>query len=326
MNARRASLLLALSGLLVGACAPSNNLNIGLKDYATDVVYGGSATTAPELPPPFPGASLTPGFPSFLVPPPLPSSFTPPRLVEFIPDPCPIADSKSRVIPAVQRIVGLPGNGRYSYKQAGSSKTGAAAPVALPVLTERTIKNAKLIDGEATWDVEIVEFGRTTVTSYRVRRPSGQSSAQSPADGLYITHVLQTEAGKDPQEFLPLPPGLRIFAEPAAAGTPFVSAASDPSHGTGMALQGTIRETRKIDVCGVFVDTWVTDATITVRRSGAPAAKPNDSDDFTITASYAVSTALGGIIIANSVTQTGTDQGVVRERSTNSQLVDLAPH
>ena len=318
MTARRASLLLAVSALLAGACAPSNDLNIGLKDYPTDVVYGDSATTVPEqLPAPFPGASLTPGFPGVFAPPPVPQDFSPPppRPVEFVPDPCPIADSKSRVIAAAPKILGVPEAGAYSYKQQGSSKSGDAAPVVLPTMAERKIKNVKLVEGEPTFDVEIVEFGITTLTSYRVRRPA----CRQEAAGLYITRILQT-GGKGPEEFLPIQPGLRIFPEPAVPGALFVSAATDPIHQIAMRLQGTVKETRKLDVCGVFVEAWVTDVTIGVRRPGT------SEDDYMITASFLVATALGGLVIADSVVQTGKDEGVVLSRSTSSQLIDLAPH
>jgi len=327
MNRRHAPLALTVVALLAGACTPSNDINIGLKDYATDVVYGDPTPSTTQLPPdPVPVASLSPGFPAFIVPaPPTPDPDTgafvlPPPLppvIEFIPDPCPIATAGSNRIAVGPKIIGQPGVGTYKYNQQGSFKVGAAAPVLLPPQGARTVKNVKVVGGNATWDVEIVEFGIKTVTSYREYRPSGRPEL----DGLYITRVVQTAPKRTSEEFTPIDPGLRIFPEPASSGTSFRSTANDPTRGTSVVLEGTVKDVRTFDICGVFVEGWAVSTTLNVRKPLDPA---QGADDFTTTAEYVLSTSLGGLIIADSVQQKGNENGVVIDRSTISTLADLA--
>jgi hypothetical protein len=316
---------LALCGLALAACAPSNNVNIGLKDYATNVVYGDPSSTTTQPPAPAPVAALSPGFPSFIVPappPPLPPGTPEPpaRIIEYVPEACPTADAKARHIPVGPKIVGQPGPGTYTYKQEGKT-SGAGAPLVLPPLGQRTIKNLKVVGGYPSWDVEIVEFGVTTTTSYRLYRPSSRPEL----DGLYITRIVQAAPGRAVDEFAPLDPGLRIMQEPAAPGSQWTSVATDPTHAVSMILQGTIKEKGGLDVCGLIEEGWPVDVTLTVRRPLDPAGGTNT---FATTASYLVSTALGGMIIADSVKQTtvGADNKPTAERSTSSVLADLVPH
>jgi hypothetical protein len=311
---------LVLALLAVG-CAPKNEVNIGLKDYATDVVYGEptSSTTAP--PPPTPGASLSPGFPAFLTPAPPPAPLpgapvtVPPRAIEIVEDPCPIAGPGAQTIKAGPQLVGTPSVGAYTFRQEGTSTVGGVA-TKLPDLGQRTVKNANNVGGTPTWDIDVVEFGVTTTTSYRTYRPGGGT-----ADGLYITRIVQQAPGHAPDEFAPLDPGLRLLPEPTTAGAQWTSVATDAIHGVSMILQGTVKEARRVDVCGVLVEGWAADVSVSIRRPGIAA-----SDDYTTTATYVVASGLGGLIIADSVKSVGTVAGVALDRQSSSVLDDLASH
>jgi hypothetical protein len=182
----------------------------------------------------------------------------------------------------------------------------------------RTVKNVQVAGGVTTFDIVILEFGVTTTTSYREYRPSGRPEL----DGLYITRVVQIAPNRTPEEFAPVDPGLRIFPEPASAGAQWTSTANDPTHGVTVLIQGTLKELRTIDVCGVYVEGWAASATVSVRKPVDAAG----ADDLSTTQDYLLSTSLGGLVVADNVTQTGTDNGVTVSRSTSSQLADLAPH
>lgn len=328
MSGRLRTITVAVAVLIVLAgCAPSNEISIGLKDYATNVVYGdpsASSTTLP--PPPVPEAALTPGFPGFIVPAPPPppvvaasgtTTTLPAPVIQILSEKCPLADPKKPPVPAPARVEGAPSAGAYTYRQEGASKVGGGKPVVLPEIGVRTIKDVNVSGGLPSWNVEITEFGITTTTTYGLRRTPGSAST----DGLYITRVVQSAPGRPPEEFSPVGQGLRIFPEPASPGAQWRSVASDVIHGTSMTLDGTVRDIRKLDVCGVNVLGWAVDVSIGVRRPLDPAG----TDDLTTTATFLVATAAGGLFLADSVKQTGTDNGVTIDRSTSSTLIDLVP-
>src|SRR3954451_5380259 len=56
--------LVAATALLPGACGPRERLHVGMRDYATNVVYGGQKKPPP--PKPVPAASLDPTLPTLL--------------------------------------------------------------------------------------------------------------------------------------------------------------------------------------------------------------------------------------------------------------------
>ena len=132
---------------------------------------------------------------------------------------------------------------------------------------------------------------------------------------------MQTAPKRTSEEFTPVDPGLRIFPDPASSGTSFRSTANDPTRGTSVILEGTVKDVRSVDICGVFVEGWVVNTTLNVRKPLDPA---QGADDFTTSAEYLLSTSLGGLIIADSVKQSGNENGVKIDRSTSSLLADLA--
>src|SRR5438067_12426344 len=80
-NRRPHGVLTVALMVLAGACGPTNRIHLGLRDYATNVVYGNQHK--PEPPKALPGAALEPSFPTFIQPllPPPAASTPPPAVV-----------------------------------------------------------------------------------------------------------------------------------------------------------------------------------------------------------------------------------------------------
>lgn len=316
-------LALAVAALLTAGCAKPDGLEVGLKDYSTDVVYGGPTTTPAvpsTLPPPLPAADFTPAFPSFIVPPPPPPSApvnTAPQPV-FIDDPCPPAPAGARTADPPTTFAGSPGKGVYAYGQNGEFKVGGAVRRRLDPLAERTVTNiANRSDGTFSYDVVISQFGATTTTSYDVVRRFNDPSL----DGLYITRTVQKRADGGTEEFTPVSPGLRILPTPVRKDTTWSSAAVDPARATSMSLEGRVVDIRQVDACGVLVKGWASSVTIAVRRT----TTPENAADYTITATYVVAPQLGGLFVADDVKVSGSDRGQTVESTAVSRLRDLNP-
>ena len=308
--------------LLSAACAKPDNLEVGLKDYSTDVVYGGPTTTSPTTaPPPLPLAEFTPAFPSFIAPPP-PPSFGPPvattPIPVFLDDPCPSAEPGSQAADPPNTFSGSPGRGVYPFGLTGEFKVGGAVRGKLPPLAERFVTNVvNRSDGTFSYDLVIEQFGATTTTTYDLVRRSGDPSL----DGLYITRTVQKRADGRVEEFAPVSPGLRIIPTPIRPGTTFTSAAVDPIRATSMQLDGRVADIRTVDACGILVKGWASVVTVTVRRTGAPA----DAAEFTIAATYVIAPQLGGLIIADDVTTKGTDRTLAVESTAIASLKSVSP-
>ena len=317
---RRVLGLLALVVLTAGACGPERDVAVGIKEGATDIVYGGTTTTEPPPPPPLPLAAVEPGFPTLFAPPPPPLAPAPVVEPEIIPDPCPPTPSDVAAIPAPAKLDGVPEKGGYVYEQNGKYLVGAAATSVnqergrLEPLGRRIVSEADPEEG--TFAVASSAFGTTRTNSYRVRRDAGSSVL----DGLYLTRIVNQSAS-GVEEFTPASPGLLVFPEPAQVGATWRSAAVDPIRATSMTLEGRIAERQNIDVCGPRVEAWVAEVTITVRKAGAP----DSSKDFVETLRYAVAPQYGGLILADTVSVTGSDRGVFFKIESYGTLKNLLP-
>lgn len=312
--------LLALS-TLTAACGPNRDVDVGLKEGTTDIVYGGPTTTTTLPPPPPEVAAISPGFPTFLGPPPPPLSTNRPRPPEpeIIPDPCPITPLDAKPIAALPQIDGMPAEGDYVYSGGGEFRTGKKATEiwnlvdTYPAVTDRTVKKT----GEDSYDVIRTDFAATRTNSYRLVREFGSSST----NGLYLTRITMTRADGGVELFEPLQPGLLVFPEPVAAGTTWRSAATDAIRATSMILDGKIEKTVSYDMCGVRVEGWEARASITVKRPGVAA----NNKDFVETAVYVVATQFGGLLLGDSSDASGEDKGTFFRAVVYGSLTSLVP-
>lgn len=311
--------LLSLAAL-TAACGPNRDVDVGLKEGTTDIVYGGPTTTTTQPPPPPEVAAIAPLFPTFLGPPPPPPANRPrPPEPEIIPDPCPSTPLDAKPIVAPPQIDGMPAEGDYIYSGGGEYRTGATALTiwnlvdTYPAVTDRTVKKT----GEDTYDVIRTDYSATRTNSYRLVREFGSSST----NGLYLTRITVTSPDRAPDVFNPLQPGLLVFPEPVAAGTTWRSVATDPIRATSMILDGKIEKAVNYDMCGVRVQGWEARASITVRRPGIAA----DNEDFVETAVYVVATQFGGLLLGDSSDTTGQNEGTFFRATIYGTLTSLVP-
>jgi hypothetical protein len=172
-------------------------------------------------------------------------------------------------------------------------------------------------NGGFTYDVVVTQFGSTTTTTYEVVRRAGQSDV----DGIYITNTVMTSPDGSVQQFQPLAPGLRILPLPAAVGATWSSAAVDPLRGTATTLDGAVKEIGRVDACGKLVQGWFSQVKVTTKLVGTP----ENQRDLVIDVGYIIATQLGGLVVADNSSLTGTDRGATVTQQTNSVINGLGP-
>lgn len=309
--------LLALLAVAASACGPETPVEVGVKDYSTDIVYG--AQNKPAPPTPIPAANPNPGFPSFIVPPPPAPSASSASSAPPLPPPtaviaCPEDDPFSfPAQPATGDVPVLPVAGTYSFRQQGTITVGDAEAQQLPPTSDRVLRNVSGEPGiDVTYDVEITSFGETTTTSYAVRQTTGDPSL----DGIYITRIVTQRADGSVDEFSPLN-GVRLLALPVGPAVSWSDVGTDPLRATSMVVQGEVVDKGRVNACGTVLDSWTVEVTGQLLGPGK---------DLALTATYQVGTQLGGIVLADHIRLSGTDGGMSVELESISTINDPVPH
>jgi hypothetical protein len=299
----RGRLAVALAAALIAcsACGPDRKLAVGLKDYNTDIVFG--SQSKPEPPPPLVDEQVAPAVPSFIVPPPPIVDAAGPPTTEPPPPPrpprvvtCPEIDLAIPSAPATPSISALPKPGTYGYRQTGSYAIGPSRG-SFPVQSDRDLTNVTTTsDGRLdSFDVVIAQGTRRQTTTYQVRDTGGGNTV----DGLYITRILTEDQGSAPASFTPSD-GLRLVAFPLSKGLTWKSTAVDPLKLTAFSIDATAKDIQRVNACGTPVQGW--EISVTGSITGI-------DKSLTLQATYVVAPQLGGLIVADFVTQQGTDQG-----------------
>jgi hypothetical protein len=322
------SLGLALSVLLVSGCAPPDDIEVGLNEVHTDVVFG--ATSSQED---LPVEAPTTQSPIVLSPrPPAPSFIAPPPVVDELPAPpprpappvvlCPSAGLYEVPEPAGAEIKGKPAEGVYPFDQRGSFQIGEQGPFELPAQTERTVRDVVATgDGGYRYQQVAHQFGATTTTRYDFVRAAAPptdllTAGNANTEGIYIASVRTARSGGKVEVFEPASPGLRIFPTPASIGVVWDSVAVDPVRGAAMKLTGAIRERFRVDACGQLIEGWRSEVTIDVTSADS---------DYVVKADYIVIPQLGGLIAADKVDVTGRYQGADVKQTGASSIKSLTP-
>ena len=300
----RVSALLLVVSMAAGACGPDVPLEVGVRDYSTDIVYG-SQRQPPPLPPPVPAANPEPGFPGFIVPPPpivvtqQPGSEPAPRPVPPPPAAaCPTDDPLDFPRqPATRTVSGPPAAGVYLFRQQGTVSIAGQPAQALPAESSREVRNVvPAANNEVTYDVVIESLGDVTTSSYAARQSTGDPSL----DGVFLTRVVTRRANGGVDEFTPTR-GVRIIAVPAGPAASWNDVGTDPLRATSMVVQGQVTDKGRVNACGTPLDSWTVKVTGRLLGPGK---------DLTVTATYQVATQFGGFVLADDVAITGTDGGV----------------
>ncbi|HVE75572.1 MAG TPA: hypothetical protein VND22_02265 [Actinomycetota bacterium] len=313
MKSLRVIAILALLVLLGTACAgPKIPLEVGVKEYPTDVILGAQPEPAP---PPPPSANLTPGFPGFLQPPP-PTRELPPEPIRVpCPEAHPFTAPKER---APNRATQAPQPASYKFRNNGTfavtnTANGKVVRGAYPAESDRKVLNPQRSDqGGFSFQVEIPQGDRTTTTHYSV---TPESPIPSQA-GLFIRQIVTRYPDGSADPFDPVGPGLKLIEFPAEPGKNWDTAGTDPD-GTAMLFHARIgievadgddvntdpdiEAVVRIDACGEFIQAWLIEVT------GGRIVGPGK--DITFRALYAVATQFGGLIVYDNVCMSGTDNG-----------------
>lgn len=323
---RRSRALVACLAVGLAACAgPRTPLEVGVKEFPTDVLYGKRA----EAPPPPPAFNPNPGFPILIQPPPrVSSSVSPPPSPS--PLPCPTAHpfaapkyearSRGRAAPLAANY---PFRNKGSFENTGASKSSGT----FPPQTKRTVtKVQKASDGSFTFQIEEDLLDRFTTTSYRVV-PDSPLSDQA---GVFITQIVTRFRAGGSDSFTPAT-AIRLLAFPAASGTEWDSIGTDPLTQMTMRFharigidvpnpehpdQPGVLAKARVDACGVVLDAWYVQI-----KDGQILGANTDLDFKSI---YAVVPQFGGFPVMEDITVTGTDRGT-QTKSHNLATISKEP-
>lgn len=283
--------------VLSTACAgPQEPLEVGIKEFPTDVLLGAPDEESPTGP-----VNVDPGLPVVIerrivrtAPPPLPPLSTPEPA-------CPTAHPfDAPRLEATNRAMRPPVEGTYAFRTKGSIELdGSKFPLA--PTTFRTISNVSADTDAFSFDVEA---GQVT-TSWRVV-PEGSNA------GIFMTRQV-TQSATGETTFEPTPP-VKFLEFPAEPGREWDSVGTDTRTGTTMALSGrvgvempdpddpeaTVLEAKaRVDACGEVLDAWYVEIRGPQAQGNARIVSPTSS--LELRGTYAFATQYGGLSIADVV-------------------------
>ena len=320
-------LLLAAVLLTAGCAAPQQSVSIGFKDVPSDIILGAPATPAAA-----PGKSALPlGLGLFAVPPPASVVALPPPPFAIavrpeLPRPvvlppvatCPSSDPlavPAREAPA--QIAAPPVPASYTYTHDGSYAISGADPRSgrFPASSLRTVGRATVSATGFSFGVTDLLGDVSTITTYQVVMSSATPNALAP--GLYLTQV-SSQQGNNSATFAPAP-GLLLAAFPLVRVATVTSSGVDPLTATSMQFTSTVTGKTRVDACGVPLDSWLLDL------SAGKILSPTQNLDFT--ASYALGTQFGGLLLRDRTVYRGTNgaEGVTRQDLATISVQPVAP-
>jgi hypothetical protein len=331
MSSRRVITLLVALMALASACAgPRRPLEVGVREFPTNVLFGSRETP----PPPPPAANPNPGFPVLVPPPPIP-----PVTVGPSPRPAPspqaacpqahpftapqyIAGNRSES-PPVATTYPFRNDGVFENVEGGQTTTGT-----FPLSSTRTIHDVEE-DPEGSFTFSITEFlgSRANTIRYEVV-PESPLSDQT---GVFITQIITDTQSGGSEAFTPQP-SLKLLQFPAENGAQWDSVGTDPLRQTTMRFHARIgREIPdgddaddvpdlvpkiRVDACGTVIDAWYVDIT------DGQVIGPQTS--LTFRSFYAVATQFGGFPVMEHIELSGNDRGVQTE-SRNTATISEEP-
>ncbi len=301
--------LVALAIVLVGCGGPTIPLEVGVKEYPSDVIIGRAKQAA--LRQVVPAPRRVPVVRSSVTAPPIPS-ITPREL-------CPKADPLGFPADVATNTISKPPvEGTYYYRNDGTFDLGGVKG-SLPPVTTREIKNVETNPPAFTFD--IVEQATSITTSYLVDpNPDG--------GGVYMTKQVQQVPGGT-ATFTPTPM-IRLLPFPLENGAEWDSVGTDLSTGTTWVVHGIVGAYRdenhddkpddadgdgqpdaavpkiRVDACGNWLDAWAVRIT-GPQGEGTPAKilAPTTGTNVDFTATYMFGTQYGGFSLQDAITYDG---------------------
>lgn len=317
---RRAAAL-GLLALLPACGGPQAPVEIGFKEVPSDVILGGRATPTPG-----PVASAAPA-PVGYVPPPPSVVALPPPTFEVRPEPpppsppptpaaCATADPlQPPAREAPTSVSAPPAKASYLFRNVGTYSVSGAdtRKGAFPAISLRTVGNiVRFSSTSFSFDVSELLGDVTTTTTYDVVGSSLLPAALPT--GIYLKQV-KSVRGASTSTFAPTPE-LQLAAFPLMRGASVSSSGVDPRSATSMQFTSTVTGKARVDACGKVLDSWVLDL------SAGKLVSPTQNLDFTAT--YAMGTQFGGLLLRDRTFFAGTDGGAGISR-TNTATITTTP-
>lgn len=309
MRTRLLATVAALGVLASGCGAPTTA--IGMREYAADIAYADESRPPP--PPPPPAAEPAPAFPGFVAPP-APRA-QPVAVGEPEPSPVPTTTTTTTIQPvacpeddplavpteeAGPSIPGSPLPGGYPFRQEGAIEVDGDVTETLPAETVHRVDDIVAMPGDSVrYNVAVDGIDATTVTTYEVSR-------RGVENGLHIVQI-RTEDDVATDAFTPSAP-IKVLPTPPVTGDRWSSSGADPLHRVGLTINGRILGKTRVNACGTPVEAWLVEVGDNP-DTGQPSQITGPGKQLTITGTYAVATQMGGLIVAEDLTLSGTDGG-----------------
>ena len=324
----RILVLLAAASLAAGCGGPDRPLNVGFKEVPSNVVLG--AQSSPSAAPPVTVPTAPGAPPTFALPPP-PSVITLPPPPFVVPDPsrpvapplpqptaaaCPVADPlEAPAVEAPATVQLRPEKAQYVFRNAGQfTVSGADARSGMfPALSLRTVSGAAEGDSGFAFDVAETLGDITTTTTYLVVQRQPLPTDLAP--GLYIGEIRSRAADGQDSMFDPTP-DLQLAGFPLVRGARVESRGVDARTQTAMSFTSTVTGKVRVDACGEPLDSFVLELD--------PGRLVSPTQDLEFTATYAIGTQFGGLVLRETVAFAGQDgdSGVSR---TNTSTINAVP-
>lgn len=327
-EARLRSLLAVAALGLISACGNGNVPGVSVIDAQTDVVFGNTdkPTAAPTSTGPFVPQGPGIGLPPLPTLPPLnfhhqppykfPDSVQPVRN-SFCAGPPLFATAPQAATTAVQ---GQPDTGFYLWQLLTSQEVKPKVVIKTAKYANYEVRNVSAIttrpnpQGDQTTtftydQVAQLAGGGTLTTTYQVKQNAPGANVgnvgnigtarrvSEPDAGLAIkAEVLRDSGGATKGSFNPVVPVL-ILPLPIVGGASFNGAGTDPTTGSSMSVQGTVKGVDRVTGCTDYVQGYRVDAMVTSSGTDGQAG-PSEAQ------TYIVETQRGGLVVGNSQTPT----------------------
>jgi hypothetical protein len=317
---RRLGVFLAGCAVLLAACGgPKEPLEVGVREFPTEVLFGG---TESRIVPPPSGLDPVPGFPVLVQPPSRSTSSSAAVPVAPILASCPkahpfdapryVAGTRSRAAP-IAASYPFRSEGTFERTQAGRKTTGTFPE------TIRIVRNVAKTANDFTYSIEENLGDRKVTTDYRVVPDSPLADQR----GVFITRVVSGNASFDPAN------DIRLLPFPVEVGGEWDAIGTDPLSQTTMNFHAKVGleipdggdadeapdllPKARVDACGTVLDGWY------VQIKNGEVFGP--STDLTFNWVIVMGTQFGGFPLLEDIQETGTDRGV---QSTGHRIATIS--
>lgn len=274
--------------LLAAACGgPRVPLNIGVKEYPTDVLFGGLVVAkGQQLPPVAPPAA-----PIVAIEQPASAPSPTPR-----PE-CPKADPLAPILNETRpRPPAPPTAGALEFRNTGSVSLAGIGLSYQDVNLQRTIASVRRETDAFSFDVvtrsPAAGGAEVTTTFHVVTR-----AALADLEGIFVSEERTRFADGRVSESIWVPE-IKLLAFPSAPGASWDVVSTEQNTQTVQSFHAEIKKTSKVDACGTPMAAWQVDVTNGLLLG--------QNVNLTFTASYHFGNQYGGLVLMDAIDESGT--------------------